>query len=128
MAPLTLTVLNDRLAVCWLDPQAEVPVWAIREPFCSITRTADELSVICPESRVPTDVACERGWRALKVEGPFDFDAVGVLAAIVRPLAEAGIPILVIATYDTDYVLVKEAQLERVVAALSGQGHRIRTP
>lgn len=60
------------------------------------------------------------------VEGPFDFNAVGVLAAIAHPLAEAGIPILVIATYDTDYVLVKEAQLARAVAVLSGQGYRIR--
>ncbi len=126
MVLLNLTVLDDRLAVCRLDPQAEIPAWAAGQPFCSITRTADELSVICPESRVPANVDCERGWRALKIEGPFDFDAVGILAAIVHPLAEAGIPILTIATYETDYVLVKEAQLERAVATLSERGHCIR--
>jgi len=128
MALLTLTILDERLAVCRLDPQAEVPAWAICEPFCSITRTADELSVVCSESCVPTQVLCERGWRALRVEGPFDFDAVGILAAIAQPLAEASIPILVIATYDTDDILVKEARLECAVAVLSGQGHRIRLP
>ncbi len=126
MVSLKLTVLADRLTVCRLDPHAEIPGWAVGEPFCSITRTADELSIVCTEPCVPAGVECERGWRALKVEGPFDFDAVGVLAAVVQPLAQAGVPILTIATYDTDYVLVKEAQLERAMAVLMASGHHIR--
>jgi hypothetical protein len=123
---LNLTILDDRLAVCRLDPQAAIPAWATGKPFCSITRTGDELSIVCPERCVPAGVACEQGWRALKVAGPFDFTAVGILAALAQPLAEAGIPILAIGTYDTDYVLVKESQLERAVAALSARGHHIR--
>jgi hypothetical protein len=122
---LNLTILDDHLAVCQLDPQAEIPAWATGEPFFSITRTGDELSVVCPERCVPAGMAGERGWRALKVEGPFDFTVVGVLAALAQPLAEAGIPILAIGTHDTDYVLVKEAQLERAVAVLSARGHHV---
>jgi hypothetical protein len=126
LTPLNLTILDDRLAVCRLDPQAAIPAWATSEPFCSITRTAGELSIVCAESHVPAGVVCERGWRALKAEGPFDFAVVGVLAALAQPLAEASIPILAIGTYDTDYVLVKEAQLERAVAALAACGHHIQ--
>lgn len=123
---LKLSVLEGKLAVCRLDPDAEIPDWATDDPFFSITRTDDELSVICHQQNVPSGVACEGGWRALKFEGPFDFESMGILSSVVKPLADAGISILAIATYDTDYVLINEPQLERAMVVLSKRGHQVR--
>jgi hypothetical protein len=85
-------------------------------------RTRDELTVVCVERLVPPEVIAERGWRALQVQGPLDFALVGVLAAITVPLAEAGVSIFAISTYDTDYILVKEEALERAIQALGQAG------
>jgi hypothetical protein len=116
---LVLSILDERLAVCRLEPAEPIPGWATRSAFFSVTRTAEELSVVCAEVDVPAGVRCERGWRALKLEGPFAFEELGVLAAVAVPLAEAGVSILAIATYDTDYVLVRETQLEPALMALA---------
>lgn len=128
MSGHTLHLLPGRFAICRLDPAAPVPPWAEGGGFTSVTRTSDELSVICPDVRVPGDAACERGWRCLQVEGPFDFGAVGVLASLAAPLAEAAVPLLACSTYDTDYLLVKEADLSRAAEALRGAGHRMVEP
>jgi hypothetical protein len=119
--PMNLTVLPEPLAVCRLGASARVPSWALElhEAFTSITRTADELSIVCPEEAVPPEVEVENGWRALKVPGPIPFDQIGVLAGIATPLAAAGISIFALSTYDTDYVLVKESDLARALAALA---------
>lgn len=126
---LTLEVLPEPLTVCRLAPDAAIPAWATGAPFWSVTRTTDELSVICPASRVPPGVgARDDGWRALKLVGPFAFSEVGVLLRIAAPLAEAGVSILPVATYDTDYVLVRGAQLPAALGALRAAGHLVRTP
>ena len=125
-APLTLSVPEERLAVCRLDPGSEIPAWATAASFFSLTRTPDELSIVCPERNVPAGVAHEGGWRALKLEGPFDFGLVGVLASVAGPLAESEIGILAIATYDTDYVLVPESQLDLAMSTLRERGHEVR--
>ena len=93
--------------------------------FLSITRTEDELSVVCPEEAVPEDEHSEGGWRVLRLEGPFEFSEVGVLASVVGPLAEADVSVFAVSTYDTDYVLVKAKQLEAAVSALRARGHEI---
>lgn len=123
---LSISVMKDRLAVCRLSPGDVVPDWAAAGGFYSLTRSTDELSIICREENVPHGVKCERDWRAFRLEGPFDFNMVGVLASVLDPLADAGISILAIGTYDTDYVLVKEGHLERAVVVLSAAGHIIR--
>ena len=126
---MNLTVLPERLAVCRLAASARVPSWALElhESFSSITRTAGELSIVCPEEAVPPEVQVEPGWRALQVPGPIPFETTGVLAGLAAPLAAAGISIFALSTYDTDYVLVKEADLERALAALqSGAPERRR--
>jgi hypothetical protein len=123
---LTLSLLSDRLAVCRLAAQAEIPAWATRHLFFSITRSADELSVICPEHSVPADVQREMGWRALTVDGPLDFSAIGVLASLAQPLADAGVSILAIATYDTDYILVRAADLPAAICALEERGYKVQ--
>ena len=105
-------------AVCRLDPLAEPPA-----SFWSVTRTEDELSVICTEDVVPRDAVVERGWRGLQVAGPLDFALTGVAAALTAPLAAAAISVLPVATFDTDYLFVREPSLAAAVAALTGAGH-----
>jgi hypothetical protein len=120
-----LQLLPDRLAICRLDAVDESPLRASSGIF-SVTRTADELSVVCPEQDAPpaaSDVS--EGWRALKVHGPLDHSEVGVLASIAAPLAEAGVSLFPLATYDTDYVLVREPDVERATGALEAAGHHI---
>jgi uncharacterized protein len=115
---LELDVLPGVFAVCRLDPGADTP----RE-FWSVTRTADELSVICAKEAIPEGARAERGWRALRVAGPLDFALTGVAAALTAPLAAAGISVLPVATFDTDYLFVREESLARALAALTAAGH-----
>jgi hypothetical protein len=125
VSELTLTVLGDRLAVCRLDARMDIPAWATGSSFFSVTRTEDELSIVCPEADVPGDVVRERSWRALKLEGPFDLSMVGILSSVAAPLAEAGASIFAVSTFDTDYVLVREEQLDLAVDALRKHGHEV---
>ena len=121
----TLTILPDRLSICRLDKDTEIPSWALKKSFVSITRTAEELSIIAPEAIVPDDLPHDTGWRPVKVEGPLEFTLFGVLAALISPLAQEGISVLAIATYDTDYFLVKEFQCEQVASILRNKGHQV---
>ena len=111
-------VEEGRWAVARLGPEAGVPEWAASEVFCSVTRTRDELSVVCPEPAVPGGVRSEGGWALVRLEGPFPFTAVGVLDSVLAPLARAGVSIVAVSTFDTDYVLVKVVDLGRAVEAL----------
>ena len=86
---------------------------------------ADELSVVCAEGVVPAGVRCDKGWRVFQVAGPLDFALTGILAAIAAPLADAGVSIFAVATFDTDYVMVKEEALAKAVEALRGAGHTV---
>ena len=123
---LSLLVLPHNLAVCRLPSDAAVPAWAESGAgFVSVTRTDDELSVTCPQERVPDGVRCERDYRALKVRGPLPMNLVGIFASLAAPLAEAGLSIFPIATYDTDYVLVKAADLARALEVLRRAGHEV---
>jgi hypothetical protein len=124
MTRLRIAIQPYTLAVCRLDPSAEFPSWA-RGPFVSITRTDDELSIVCDEAAVPDGVQAERGWRCLKVEGPIPFEVTGVAAALVGPLAEARISVFLLATFDTDYLLVKRESFERAVETLRAAGHTL---
>jgi hypothetical protein len=118
-------LLPGLLAVCRLDPAEPLPAWALpgASALVSITRTAGELSVVCAQEAVPDGVRSERDWRCLMVEGPLDFSLTGVLAALLTPLAEAGVSIFALSTFDTDYLLVRAAQLDTAIAALSAAGH-----
>ena len=121
---LTLSVLPETLAICRLDRETAIPVWTTGK-FVSITRTSDELSIVCDERAVPSGVKADRGWRALKIEGPLDLALTGVLASIAVPLAEAKINIFAISTFDTDYVLVKAEKLNRALGVLRSAGHAV---
>ena len=126
MRPLTLSVLSDTFAICRLAASAPMPAWA-RGDFLSITRTRDELSIVCAQSNVPDGIKCERDWCALQVVGPLDFALTGVLASLSAPLADAGISIFALSTFDTDYVLVKTERWREAVQVLRQAGHRILT-
>lgn len=121
---LVLELLPKTFAVCQLSPSAAVPEWA-RGEFVSITRTSQELSVVCMQAFVPPGIACERDWRILRVRGPLDFALTGILASITAPLADAGIPVFALSTFSTDYVLVKEAALDKAISTLEAAGHAI---
>jgi len=117
--------MKDLVAVCRFDAAAPIPEWSLGDGFWSATRTAGELSVICAEERVPVDVRCERGWRVIELQGPFGFDEVGVLLPIAESLAAAGVSILPLATFDTDYVLIKQEQLSLARSSLEQAGHQL---
>ncbi|HEY0140509.1 MAG TPA: ACT domain-containing protein [Thermoanaerobaculia bacterium] len=121
---LRLTLLPDLLAVARLAPDEAMPAWA-RGPLLSVTWTADELSIICTDEAVPEGVQAERNWRVMKVEGPIPFDAIGVAAALVSPLATARISVFFLSTYDTDYLMVKDDLLADGIDALRRAGHDI---
>jgi hypothetical protein len=122
---LTLIVVDGIFAVCRLEPDAPIPPWATEGDFFSATRSIDELSVVCRQDAVPEGIVCEPGWRCLRVAGTIPFSLVGVLASLTAPLAEAGISVFAISTFDTDYLIVKEKVLEAAVNALRQQGHAI---
>jgi hypothetical protein len=123
---MNLTVLPDIFAICRLSPAEDVPDWAMIGEFVSITHTADELSIVCAEENVPSDVKADRGWRALKVEGPLDLALTGVLASLANPLAETQINIFAVSTFDTDYLLVKGYNLIRACDVLRQAGHQVQ--
>jgi uncharacterized protein len=121
---MTFTILDGHYAIVRLHADDAIPHWA-RGAFLSITRTSDELSIVCEEGNVP-DVVADRGWRCLKLAGPMPLDQTGVAAAFTRVLADAGLALFVISTYDTDYVLVRDAALDDASAALRASGYTVR--
>lgn len=123
---LRLLSVEGRFAVCKLPGGTAVPAWATGGSVWSVTRTADELSVVCDEDAVPAGVTCERGWRCLRVAGSMPFTLVGVLASLTAPLARAGVGVFVISTFDTDYLLLKDGDFTKAIAALrAGQAAEV---
>jgi len=122
---LRLTVLDDTFAVCRLPADAVVPEWAWTGEVACVTRTRDELSIVCRGDLVPGDVLREPGWRCLRVRGPLPFSLTGVFSRIAQPLADAGISLFAVMTYDTDYVMVKDEALPAAVDALMAAGHTV---
>jgi len=125
---LELILLSGSYSVCRLASGLPVPAWAEKGDLVSITRTAEELSIVCPQDQVPGGVRCERDFRALKIRGPLDFSLVGVLAGLAGPLAEAGLSLFAVSTYDTDFILVKQDDLGRAAEVLIREGHNILGP
>jgi hypothetical protein len=118
---------KSRYAIVRLAPGAAAPDWASQGEFTSITRTSDELSIVCPIENLPADLSSER-WICLKLEGPFPLSLTGVLLSFIQPLSSSGIPIFAIATYDTDYVLIKEESEAVALSILQEEGHELVKP
>jgi hypothetical protein len=123
-----LTLLLSQLAICRLPAGSVLPEWATAGAFSSVSWTPDETSVVCEQALVPAGVESDVKWRAFKVAGPMDLGLTGVLLSIAKPLAEAGIGIFAVSTFDTDYVLVKETSLDAAVVALTEFGHTVGRP
>jgi hypothetical protein len=122
---LVLSLLPGHLAICRLRAEADIPAWAQTGSFTSITRTTEELSIVCTQDKVPEGTRCEVGYRCFRVEGPLDFALTGILASLTTVLAQEGVSVFAVSTFDTDYLLVKEEQLEKTIGALSEAGHHV---
>lgn len=130
MSVFHFSLLPDLYAVVRFDANAQLPDGLFAASgFVSITRTADELSIVCAESAAPAGASAERDWIAIKLRGPFAFEQVGVLAGFTAPLARAGVSVFAISTFDTDYVLIRAAQRQAALDALRSAGHiHVETP
>lgn len=113
-----LSVLPEKLGICHFAEKSSIPEWAKDVDFCSITRTQTELSIVCSQEEIPGGVLMEQDWRAFKLEGDLGIESVGVIAALAKPLADAGISIFNISTYETNYVLVEDKNLAKAIEVL----------
>jgi len=127
MSALILTLIPEPIAVCRANADAPFPDWLPGSGFWSLTRTAEELSLVISEHLAPQDWQVESGWRCLKVEGPLDFSLTGILSALTAPLAAAGIPVFAISTYETDYLLVKQNHLEKTLVVLAQHHFNVKS-
>ena len=124
---MELKVLSETFAIARLAADAAVPEWVGGQEFLAVVRTRRELSIVCREDVVPADIdEVQRHFRCLAVVGTLDFAVTGVIAQLTQPLANAGIPIFDISTYDTDHVLVRDDQLDAAKTALAAAGHVVR--
>ena len=123
---LRYLLLDGRFAICQLPAGSGIPDWATGGQFSSICSTGEELSIVCDVNVVPADVKCEAPFVCLKLQGPFPLNETGVLSAFIQPLAQAGVPVFAIATYNTDYVLIPEESLRRAEEALRAAGHKVQ--
>lgn len=122
----SLRITDKSFAVCRLDPESRIPEWGLSGSWFAVTRTMDELSIVCEECAIPEAVRCERDWRMLKVEGPLDFSLIGILSGITGVLAAAAVSVFVVSTFDTDYILVRNLNLERALMALAESGYSVQ--
>ena len=122
---LKFRLLAGHYAILRLAPDAPAPEWVVKSEFVSITRTHDELSIVCPVESIPPDVNFDPHWVCLKLEGPFPFSQTGVLLSFIEPLSNNGVPIFAVATYDTDYVLIPQDHTQQALDLLRGAGHEL---
>jgi hypothetical protein len=122
---LQLSLLKDSYGVCEFPSTASIPEWALNASLCSVTRSKKELTIVCTQDVIPADIEYDSGWRCFRVDGSFDFNPIGVISSFAAPLAEAGVSIFVISTYDTDYILVKKEKVEQAVTVLTDCGHLV---
>jgi|WetSurMetagenome_2_1015567.scaffolds.fasta_scaffold00166_33 uncharacterized protein len=124
---LDFTVLRDTYSIYRSDKNASIPHWIDKSDFCSITRTQDELSIVCKQSDITVNdtIIADRSWRIFKIKGPLDLSLVGILADIAELFKKNKIPIFAISTYDTDYILIKEQYLDVAITALKSNGHKV---
>ena len=122
---LTMKLLKEKYGVSRLDKNELIPKWAQNSDFFSITKTCDELSIVCSQDDIPNDIKCEKDWRILKIEGQLDFSLIGILSSISTILAQKGISIFAISTYDTDYILVKNKDIDNAIESLIKERYEI---
>jgi uncharacterized protein len=117
--------LRGSYAIVRLAPDSPLPAWAMHGEFTSVTRTADELSIVCPAENLPADSQSRQLWVCLKLDGPFTFSQTGILLSFIEPLSAGDIPIFAISTYDTDYVLVQAESIDAALKILHEAGRTL---
>ncbi|MDF1749896.1 MAG: ACT domain-containing protein [Alphaproteobacteria bacterium] len=122
---VTLRQLPDAYGICRLDANAAVPEWADGPGFVSISRSDEELSILCPQHRIQDGIKCDRDWTCYKLLGPFAFDETGIVLSVIRPLSEEGLGIFIVSTFDGDHLLVKTKDVDRAHQLLTGANHTI---
>ncbi|RMX15401.1 ACT domain-containing protein [Vandammella animalimorsus] len=125
---LSLHTLPGRFAICRLAPDAAIPAWATAGAFFSVTKTDEELSIVCPQelaAHAPAGTPVSADWACLKLAGPVAFDETGIVAALSSAIAAAGLGVFVLSTFDGDHLLVQQADYPAAVQALRGQGHTV---
>lgn len=120
---LRLRTVPGRYAVAQLPADAAFPAWADGPGLCALVRASDELSVVCLQERVPSDVRAERDWICLRTVGPFDFQAAGIVHALIQPLSTQGIGVFVVCTFDGEHLLIAARDEARARALLRAAGH-----
>lgn len=119
---MDIVILQNTFSVCRLDNLDGVKP----SLFTFLSITDNEISYVCPSEHEPVNIRkAERGWRAMRIEGTLDFALIGILASITSILADAGISVFAISTYDTDYILVKSDCLNKAIDVLEGAGYNI---
>jgi len=118
-----LKLLGRDFGIVKLEPERPVPDWAMMNGLWSVTRTESELTIVCPETAIPADVAYDGTWQCMRVEGTFDFETTGVIASLSVPLSQSGISIYVFSSYVTDYFLIKKKNIQHAIRVLEQQGH-----
>ena len=122
---LQLSLLDEMYGICVFPNNAPIPEWVVTASLCSITRTKKELTIVCPQNIIPDEIEHDRNWRCFRIDGSFDLNQIGIISSLAVFLAQAGISMLVVSSYDTDYILVKEEKVEQAIAVLSDNGHLI---
>lgn len=122
---LTMKLFKEKYGICRLNKDEGIPQWAKNSDFYSITKTLDELSIVCCQDSIPMGIRHESDWRMLKIEGPLDFSLIGILSSISSILARRRISIFAISTYDTDYILVKDKDIDDAISALVDERYEI---
>ncbi len=123
---LTIDLLPGAFGVAHLPPDSQVPTWAEGADFVCVTNTPTELSIVCADAAIPSGVETQRGFRCFRVLGPLDFAEVGILASVTSALAQAGISIFAVSTFETDYLFVRGRDIEAAISALTAAGHVVR--
>jgi len=122
---INLKVLPDAYSISRLNGDEKFPSWADGAGFVSISRSPEELSIVCLQSRVPEGVKVDRDWRCVQFVGPFAFDETGIILSVIRPLTESSFGVFVVSTFDGDYMLLKETDFEKGLSVLTEAGHKI---
>jgi len=119
---VNLKIIDGIYSVCRLLSSSSVPYWVHQSFFYSVSKSDDELSIVCEQKFVPENIKVEKNWGLIKVEGPLDFSLTGILSSLAEPLAKNNISIFAISTFDTDYLLVKLESLPSAKAVLGHSG------
>lgn len=120
---LHLRTVPGRYTVAQLPPEAPIPAWANGPGFAAIVRASDELTIVCLQERVPAEVRTERDWICLRTVGPFDFQAAGIVHALIQPLSTQGVGVFVVCTFDGEHLLIAARDEAKARALLAAAGH-----